>query len=79
MVTLPELRPGDTCLVGANEDVSLVVKVVDIKPEENALFYVPAFFSAVGVPEFVSADDKVCTCVFPPGQRFERLELEAGA
>jgi len=78
-VTLAELRPGDPCLIATDGNVYLVAKVVETRATENVLLYIPGVFTAVGVPEFVPTDDGVCTCSFPPGQRFERLELEAGA
>ena len=73
IVTLAEVRPGDTCIIKLEPDASLVVKVVDTKPAENLLRYVPALFSTVGMPEFVPADDRACSLVFAPGKRFERI------
>jgi hypothetical protein len=73
IVSLAELRPGDTCIIKLGRDASLVAKVVDTKAAENLLLYVPALFSTFGVPEFVPADDRACSLVFAPSKRFERI------
>jgi hypothetical protein len=79
VVNLVELRSGDICVIRLEAEASLMVKVVDIRPTENALSYVPVFFSTVGLPEFVSAGENVCTSTFAPEAQFERIVLEAGA
>jgi hypothetical protein len=78
-IALPELRPGDTCILPVEPNTYLMVKVVDIKPGEGVLLYVPAFFRTIGVPEFVAAGDKVYTYACPPEMRFERILLEGEA
>jgi hypothetical protein len=54
------------------------VNIVDVKPEKNLLFYVPAF-GAVGTPEFISASDTISTYKFTPDVQIERIVPETAA
>jgi hypothetical protein len=76
IVTLGELRRGDTCIITVERDACLVVKVVDTKPAENMLLYTPAILRTVSATEFVAAGDDVYTSTFPPDKLFERVFLE---
>jgi hypothetical protein len=76
MVSLAELRQGDTCIIAVERDTYLIVKVIDIKLAENLLVYTPAILRTVAATEFVAVDDTVYTCAFLPDKRFERIFLE---
>jgi hypothetical protein len=76
LVTLPELRRGDTCVITMERDAYLLVKVVGIKPAENILLYTPAILRTVSATEFVAAGDDVYVCTFAPGKVCERVFLE---
>ena len=75
-VTLPELRPGDICIIFIKRDVRFAVKVVGTKPAENILIYAPAILRTVSATEYVAAGDDVYVCTFPSGKVFERVFLE---